>query len=62
MSTCDRCGKTLDDERAPVHVDYGETHITICYPCAIELTYLIGSWLATDALDDPHAWLKAITP
>lgn len=63
MNTCERCHEPMTGkERAPVPVDYGETHIVICYPCAVEMTYIIGAWLGTEPMDDPHAWLKSISP
>ena len=59
IMTCERCEETLighpESPRRPVPVTYGETDMTICYECAVDLTMLIGHWLA---MEDPVVVLK----
>ena len=52
---CDRCEKRIKKADA-VPVVYGNTDMTICHPCAVELTMLIGHWLGTEPMDDPVKW------
>lgn len=61
---CERCKKKLSRDmmspRRPVPVTYGETNMTICYTCAVELTLLIGYWLDTEPMKDPVKWFTRL--
>lgn len=59
MKKCKRCDREVEEsteglDNSAVRVRYGQTDIVVCYPCAVELTLLIGAWLGTE----PPPYLK----